>query len=617
LPWDAPPAPSSPPLPDFDDQVEDGLIDELIDRELRGEEESDGESNVWKPSAKKQTRLGPTEVRNGDGSVPWDAPLRATYVFNEDLRGALGGTEGVDTSTAWDDVSASEKVSSFVSAAEDGESDPASGTYGQTVMNDPQNSDYAVAWTVAFHAESYAGDGALDSTKSGEKEKKENPARWDEHYADALMDGGDGVELSMGKQSPETTKDQTVSWNDQRKWRSTLTGQVEEEDLTEEVAYQDDETHVGGLGLKKSDNDKEKSHPEKNKVEFDTRDYEMSDRVRLRADAFFEPDAYEEELTHAVTIPRYATLGEAEPVLAGDGQSVRSSGGYVGQRGQSAVSADDESRDSSCLAFAPTGGPNRDESLCRKFAHDARQCQVHLDPSQSCWHKTVGSRFLGPDSASPALGARGGNGPVTESEAPEINAKWTGEFYACMAGASEYTGNVEAPYRLPLTPVSTHRIQDSPFKVVDGKGDAPFKAIDGSVNQDVAVPSTAVPTTKPPAAAPPLVAKSFAATTPNTAYFYNFVHVPKGTDGTFPIAAHRLTDCAYPSCEGTGIPLTVRLDYSDCLLIPISHTHYERLTLSFLSGQLGGLISKPCCTAASKNESPGSAAPTLTGTRTW
>jgi len=289
----------------------------------------------------------------------------------------------------------------------------------------------------------------------------------------------------------------------------------------------------------------------------------------------------------------------------------------VGQRGQSAVSADDESRDSSCLAFAPTGGPNRDESLCRKFAHDARQCQVHLDPSQSCWHKTVGSRFLGPDSASPALGARGGNGPVTESEAPEINAKWTGEFYACMAGASEYTGNVEAPYRLPLTPVSTHRIQDSPFKVVDGKGDAPFKAIDGSVNQDVAVPSTAVPTTKPPAAAPPLVAKSFAATTPNTAYFYNFVHVPKGTDGTFPIAAHRLTDCAYPSCEGTGIPLTVRLDYSDCLLIPISHTHYERLTLSFLSGQLGGLISKPCCTAASKNESPGSAALTLTGTRTW
>ena len=159
-------------------------------------------------------------------------------------------------------------------------------------------------------------------------------------------------------------------------------------------------------------------------------------------------------------------------------------------------------RDAACALFSEAGGPNRDETLCQKYANDARMCQVYVSPTQSCFRKTVGDEFLDPRSASQTLGARGGRGPATSSEDSARNALWRNDFYDCMAGASRFTGSVEAPYRLPLARA-------------DVRGEL------SGTQPEVGLPETL-----------PLVSKWFAPSIPNTAYFWNFVHIPKA-GGTY------------------------------------------------------------------------------------
>ena len=64
---------------------------------------------------------------------------------------------------------------------------------------------------------------------------------------------------------------------------------------------------------------------------------------------------------------------------------------------------------------------------------------------------------------------------------------------------------------------------------------------------------------------------------------YLYEQTVKELDSIFPLNTFRLPVCPYSSCEGTSydqkgvfprtVTLTVRLDYSDCLLIPIPHTN--------------------------------------------
>ena len=522
VPWDAPPTPSSPPQDNDSDSVPWDFVEKPeygFNTKLRGElgEEGEGVSVAWdaeeheeeiadwrdrpigeiedeKSNVKESSDEESVSDSLDDDSIPWDFVEKPHYVFNTELRSAMGGTEGVDVSDPWDGIPADELESSFVSAVSEHD-EP---------FEDPQDSTEAVDWTEAFHvADGRVSDAALDAKKIKEKEEEEAyiPAL-SGHYVDDLVSGEelDQESAKVGeakhsskkhskkhskKQSSEESDEESVSWND-AKWHKAVTGIDDERDEYEpyqdmdpndpDVIYPDSD--VGGLGLRKS---KKQTH----KVQFDTRDYDMSDRASISVSAASEPNQYESELEWDATIPRYAELGEAQAVGGTD----------LGVTDQ----------ESNCLNAVPYGGPNWDEVLCQKYKNDNRQCQVHVAATQSCWHKTVGGQFLDANAANPELGARHGRGPVTDSEDSTLNAKWTSDFYNCMAGASQFTGDVEAPYRLPLRSAVRENDPDSSSKVKDGS-ELPIK--------------------------PPLVSKHFQASEPNTSYFWNFVHVPKA-GGTY------------------------------------------------------------------------------------
>ena len=508
--WDAPP------------EVREAL--EAAAKEKSATKKDDGvgaEPEALSPS-RKTFRDGerPTRARavNPDGSVPWDAPEVPTYVFNEELRSRLGGEEGADASLAWDEKPESELVSSFVSAAgsldADGDAD------------DPQDSDEgAVAWTVAFDADAAAGDGALDEARRAEEAY--DPSQSDHYLDDLLRPSDDALEAAsvFGDQvaavgEPRRSKrseavagdedsDTPVAWNDAEAWRAAVTGEASaaadpEEPEEDEAAAEEDDSAFGDDLVAPRE------------IEFDLRDYDVGALgMRTRADPRLEPQSYEDELEtgqadhHAKSAKgrpfRAAALGDAAGERNDAGGDAKKHEPTLLFRGPEPSALDAESDGFAAnpvceQTSARVGGPHRDESLCQKYAGDARMCQTYVAPTQSCWHKTVGGAFLDPASASPALGARGGRGPLTGKEDPAANAKWREAFYACMAGDPEFTGAVEAPYRLPL----------APSREPNGLG--------------------AEPTTTAPA--PPLAPKFFRATHPGTAYFYHFVHVPKA-GGTY------------------------------------------------------------------------------------
>ena len=473
------------------------------DAETRGGAVSDAQT-----VARKKFREGerPTRSRavNPDGSVPWDAPEVPTYVFNEELRSRLWGEEGEDTSLAWDAKPESELVSSFVSAKEE--------TSGGDDGYDPQDSDEgAVAWTVAFDADAAAGDGALDAARLAEEAY--DPSQSD-HYLDDLLRPSDelldagvfGDEVAavgkprrdagakQKKERADAEEEESVSWNDERAWRSAVTGEAPED---EDAPYEADEAADTSAEDDAEDEDDHLMPARESSIEFDTRDYDVGALgMRTRFDARLEPQSYEDELVDVQSSDgekrfRAAALGDA--LLPPTNENVITDSARRSDHGTYAV----------CEQFSELGGPHRDESLCQKYAGDKRACQTYVAPTQSCWHKTVGAAFLDPASSDPALGARGGRGPLTGGENPAANAKWREQFYACMVGDPKFTGAVEAPYRLPLAP--THRSQE------------------GGVSPSLAAAAS------PPL--PPLTEKLFRAR-PGTAYFYHFVHVPKA-GGTY------------------------------------------------------------------------------------
>ena len=473
------------------------------DAETRGGAVSDAQT-----VARKKFREGerPTRSRavNPDGSVPWDAPEVPTYVFNEELRSRLGGEEGEDTSLAWDAKPESELVSSFVSAKE--------ATSGGDDRYDPQDSDEgAVAWTVAFDADAAAGDGALDAARLAEEAY--DPSQSD-HYLDDLLRPSDelldagvfGDEVAavgkprrdagakQKKERADAEEEESVSWNDERAWRSAVTGEAPED---EDAPYEADEAADTSAEDDAEDEDDHLMPARESSIEFDTRDYDVGALgMRTRFDARLEPQSYEDELVDVQSSDRgkrfrAAALGDA--LLPPTNENVITDSARRSDHGKYAV----------CEQTSELGGPHRDESLCQKYAGDKRACQTYVAPTQSCWHKTVGAAFLDPASSDPALGARGGRGPLTGGENPDANAKWREQFYACMVGDPKFTGAVEAPYRLPLAP--SHR---SPA---------------GGVSPSLAAAAS------PPS--PPLTEKFFRAR-PGTAYFYHFVHVPKA-GGTY------------------------------------------------------------------------------------
>ena len=105
------------------------------------------------------------------------------------------------------------------------------------------------------------------------------------------------------------------------------------------------------------------------------------------------------------------------------------------------------SADATCMISA-LGGPFKDEPLCQKYKGDPKACQTQTFTEQSCWHKTIGARFLDPKSMT-EVGPRKGRGPPTRRDDNQKNAAWVQEYYDCMAGHEKYAGSVEAPYRLP------------------------------------------------------------------------------------------------------------------------------------------------------------------------
>ena len=486
------------------------------------ERSSGGSGSEPSPPQKRTFREGerPTRARtvNPDGSVPWDAPEVPTYVFNEELRSRLGGEEGADASLAWDEKPESELISSFVSAA------PSLDAYGDS--DDPQESDEgAVAWTVAFDADAAAGDGALDEALRAEEAY--DPSQSDHYLDDLLRPSDDALESgvfgdeaaavgaprrrSHARRSDTVTGDEgsgvTVAWNDVVAWHSAVTGEASETANPEEDERA--ETREGEGDAAEAEEDDESAFGERwpREIEFDVRDYDVGALgARARADPRLEPQSYEDELE---TGHRDDAKGKGRPFrVAALGEAAISK-----TREPARLFRRSEPDDAGAPVFeakatceqtsARTGGPNRDELLCQRYAGDARACQTYVAPAQSCWHKTVGGAFLDPASANPALGARGGRGPPTGKEDAAASAKWREAFYGCMTGDPEFTGSVDAPYRLPLAPA-----------------------------REPAVAGEASAGASPASPAPPLTPKFFRATRPGTAYFYHFVHIPKA-GGTY------------------------------------------------------------------------------------
>ena len=161
----------------------------------------------------------------------------------------------------------------------------------------------------------------------------------------------------------------------------------------------------------------------------------------------------------------------------------------------------------SAVCDRPVFGPDGVEPMCRHFRGDALKCQTFTPPAQSCWHKTVGSAFTpgGEASSAASLGTRGGAssalasvGPPTRKLDPAAVSAWQAKFYACMSGVGdEWFGagdaKVYAPYRAPTA------------RQLAGRGVG-----GGGVGG---------------------VEKRFRASR-NSAYFWNFVHVPKA-GGTY------------------------------------------------------------------------------------
>ena len=158
----------------------------------------------------------------------------------------------------------------------------------------------------------------------------------------------------------------------------------------------------------------------------------------------------------------------------------------------------------SAVCDRPVFGPDGVEPMCRHFRGDALKCQTFTPPAQSCWHKTVGSAFTpgGEASSAASLGTRGGAssdlasvGPPTRKLDPAAVSAWQAKFYACMSGVGdEWFGagdaKVYAPYRAPTARQLAGRGGGG------GGGEKRFRA------------------------------------SRNSAYFWNFVHVPKA-GGTY------------------------------------------------------------------------------------
>ena len=160
----------------------------------------------------------------------------------------------------------------------------------------------------------------------------------------------------------------------------------------------------------------------------------------------------------------------------------------------------------SAVCDRPVFGPDGVEPMCRHFRGDALKCQTFTPPAQSCWHKTVGSAFTpgGEASSAASLGTRGGAssalasvGPPTRKLDPAAVSAWQAKFYACMSGVGdEWFGagdaKVYAPYRAPTARQLAGRVGGGG----GGGGEKRFRA------------------------------------SRNSAYFWNFVHVPKA-GGTY------------------------------------------------------------------------------------
>ena len=107
-----------------------------------------------------------------------------------------------------------------------------------------------------------------------------------------------------------------------------------------------------------------------------------------------------------------------------------------------------------CMLSA-LGGSSGNEPLCQ-VRGDAKACQTRYFKEQSCWHKTVGARFVDPESTT--VGPEERSRPPTRRGDPDRNAAWIKEYYDCMSGGEKYAGSVEAPHRL-LQPTSARQVK--------------------------------------------------------------------------------------------------------------------------------------------------------------
>ena len=108
-----------------------------------------------------------------------------------------------------------------------------------------------------------------------------------------------------------------------------------------------------------------------------------------------------------------------------------------------------DTKSPACLDMARAGPDGDGPMLCRHYQGDSRKCQLFVKPTQSCWHRTVDRVFLNPSSTA-------STGPRIWTEDPNEGFAFNSRFFECAFGSNRYNGQkVEAPYRIPYEPVKS------------------------------------------------------------------------------------------------------------------------------------------------------------------
>ena len=411
VPWDL----SLPPMPPAEEEAEEdrgamgatfGMTLDEYEAELEAHRASTPKARAEREA--KETARRERSRRNADGSISWNAPpapsappRRASGIANND---AVRAASTEDASVSWDDPTYDPRPKRV-------ESEP-----------EPERTfEYEPSLTKA----SKASDDAAELAGEKPRVNPDGSVPWDAYDPEDAWKPSDEDRAAYEdalERADETDEDAPVE---------------EEEEEEEETSYTIGEGEGGAVAWNAAPEEETVSaSAEENsvpaKLAMNTRDY---DGVEAVDDGFirdpeeaaeYEARLFTAALGDSLVEPDFAAGAEAERVVA------------------------------PCMLSA-LGGSSGNEPLCQKYEGDAKACQTRYFKEQSCWHKTVGARFVDPESTTES-GPRKGRGPPTRRDDPDRNAAWIKEYYDCMSGGEKYAGSVEAPYRLPQ-PTSARQVK--------------------------------------------------------------------------------------------------------------------------------------------------------------